>query len=156
MRDRLFLKPFFMKNFHNYSRDVAFYRPSSGSGNGYIGRNLAWEARKRSFMTSIMAYRKSKGLPPIPLSAKLSQVAQTHARDLTENYKVDASNECNPHSWSGKGTWTACCYTNDHKQAACMWRKPQEIADYPGYGYEIAYYSSRSCECAGSIGWLEA
>ena len=51
----------------------------------------------------IMAYRKEQGLPPIPLSAKLTRVAQTHARDLATHYTFDPSNKCNPHSWSSKG-----------------------------------------------------
>src|SRR5690606_20469452 len=51
----------------------------------------------------MMAYRESKGLEPIPLSAKLTLVAQTHARDLADNYKFDPNNKCNPHSWSSKG-----------------------------------------------------
>lgn len=102
----------------------------------------------------MMDYRKSKGLPSIPLSAKLSLVAQTHARDLMANYKFDVNNKCNPHSWSKKGKWSACCYTNDHKQAKCMWEKPKEIAAYEGYGYEIAYYSSRGATAEeGLAGW---
>jgi uncharacterized protein YkwD len=102
----------------------------------------------------MMEYRKSKGLPSIPLSAKLSQVAQTHARDLVENYKFDVNNKCNPHSWSKKGKWTSCCYTPDHKQAQCMWDKPKEIAGYPSFGYEIAYYSSDGVTAQeGLDGW---
>jgi uncharacterized protein YkwD len=102
----------------------------------------------------MMDYRKSKGLPSIPLSAKLSLVAQTHARDLMANYKFDVNNKCNPHSWSKKGKWSACCYTSDHKQAKCMWEKPKEIAGYEGYGYEIAYYSSRGATAEeGLAGW---
>jgi uncharacterized protein YkwD len=82
----------------------------------------------------IMEYRKSKGLPSIPLSAKLSQVAMVHAHDLADNYDFDPDNKCNPHSWSKKGTWTACCYTSDHKKAQCMWDKPNEIAYYSSNG----------------------
>jgi len=102
----------------------------------------------------MMDYRKSAGLPAIPLSAKLTMVAQTHARDLMDNYKFDFNNKCNPHSWSKKGQWSACCYTSDHKQAKCMWDKPKEIADYPGNGYEIAYYSSQGATAVeGLAGW---
>jgi uncharacterized protein YkwD len=102
----------------------------------------------------MMDYRKSKGLPAIDLSAKLTLVAQTHARDLMANYKFDVNNKCNPHSWSKKGKWSACCYTSDHKQAECMWNKPKEIAGYGGYGYEIAYYSSRGATAEeGLAGW---
>lgn len=102
----------------------------------------------------IMEYRKSKGLKPIPLSARLSQVAQIHARDLVENYAFSPDNRCNPHSWSDKGKWSPCCYTNDHKQAQCMWGKPKEINGYPSPGYEIAYYSSRGATAQeGLAGW---
>ncbi|MBT1696500.1 CAP domain-containing protein [Fulvivirgaceae bacterium PWU4] len=102
----------------------------------------------------IMEYRKSKGLPPIALSAKLTKVAQAHARDLSENYKFDFDNKCNPHSWSKNGKWSPCCYTNDHKEAKCMWDKPREIADYAGNGYEIAYYSSKGATAEeGLTGW---
>lgn len=104
-----------------------------------------------------MAYRKEKGLPSIPISAKLTQVAQTHARDLMTNYKFDVDNKCNPHSWSKKGKWSACCYTNDHKQAKCMWDKPKEIAGYEGAGYEIAYYSSKGATAEeGLDGWKKS
>jgi uncharacterized protein YkwD len=102
----------------------------------------------------IMQYRKSKGLEAIPLSAKLTLVAQTHARDLAEHYEFDPKNKCNPHSWSSKGKWTSCCYTNDHKRASCMWTKPQEIAGYTGTGFEIAYYSSLGASAQEGIdGW---
>jgi uncharacterized protein YkwD len=102
----------------------------------------------------IMEYRKSKNLAPIPLSLKLTKVAQVHATDLTTNYKFDFDNKCNPHSWSKKGKWSACCYTNDHKQARCMWDKPREIAQYNSNGYEIAYYSSKGATAEeGLAGW---
>lgn len=102
----------------------------------------------------IMSYRKSKNLKPIPLSSKLSLVAQVHARDLVENFKFDPKGKCNPHSWSKKGKWSACCYTNDHKAAQCMWDKPKEIADYEKPGYEIAYYSSKGATAEeGLAGW---
>ncbi len=102
----------------------------------------------------IMEYRRSKNLEAIPLSESLSIVAQTHARDLSENYKFDPTNRCNPHSWSTKGKWTSCCYTNDHKKASCMWLKPKEIAGYDGNGFEIAYYSSIGANAQEGIdGW---
>lgn len=102
----------------------------------------------------IMEYRKSKKLPPIPISAKLTMVAQAHTRDLSMNYKFDPGNKCNPHSWSKKGKWSSCCYTNDHKAAQCMWDKPREISQYEGNGYEIAYYSSKGATAAeGLEGW---
>ena len=105
----------------------------------------------------LMQYRKSKKLKPIPLSAQLTRVAQAHARDLAENYVYEDNPRCNPHSWSDKGTWTSCCYTDDHQQAKCMWDKPREIAGYPGNGYEIAYYSSAGANAVeGMEGWKKS
>lgn len=102
----------------------------------------------------MMAYRKINGLEAIPLSSKLTTVAQTHAKDLGENYEFNQENECNPHSWSKKGKWSSCCYTSDHKQAKCMWDKPTEIAAYKSPGYEIAYYSSSGATAEGGLeGW---
>ena len=109
---------------------------------------------ERKLYDLIMEYRKSKGLESIPVSPKLTLVAQTHARDLADNYEFNPKNKCNPHSWSTKGKWTSCCYTNDHKKASCMWSKPQEIADYTGNGFEIAYYSSLGASAQEGIdGW---
>mgnify|MGYP000878536110 CR=1 FL=1 len=85
----------------------------------------------------IMSYRAERGLPAIAMSRSLTHVAQVHARDLTDNRP--AKGECNMHSWSDKGHWTACCYTSDHRQAACMWNKPRELTPYPGNGYEISH-----------------
>ncbi len=111
-------------------------------------------AEERKLYDMIMEYRESKGLETIPLSIKLTTVAQTHARDLATNYVFDQNNKCNPHSWSKKGKWTACCYTSDHKQASCMWAKPKEITGYAGNGYEIAYYSSSGANAQqGLDGW---
>lgn len=105
----------------------------------------------------IMDYRKSKRLPPIDISARLTQVAQVHARDLADNYEFDLKNKCNPHSWSKKGDWSSCCYTSDHKQAKCMWDKPTEIAGYTSPGYEIAYYSSAGATAVeGLEGWKKS
>lgn len=102
----------------------------------------------------IMDYRKTHKLPPIPFSAKLSRVAKAHTMDLNTNYSFDPENACNPHSWSDKGSWSACCYTADHKAATCMWDKPKEIAQYASAGYEIAYYSSAGASAQeGLQGW---
>jgi uncharacterized protein YkwD len=88
----------------------------------------------------IMSYRKSRRLPVIPLSKSLTYVAQVHARDLTDN--SPDKGRCNLHSWSDKGVWTECCYTDDHANAECVWSKPSELTSYTGYGYEIAAWSS--------------
>lgn len=84
----------------------------------------------------VMAYRKSKGLPAIPVSVSLTYVAQTHAKDVVNQKLGDAP--CNLHSWSEKGKWTPCCYTSDHKKADCMWSKPNELTSYSSSGYEIS------------------
>lgn len=88
----------------------------------------------------IMKYRKENGLPAIPLSNSLTYVAQTHCRDLVDN-KPDTAN-CNAHSWSTGGSWSACCYTPDHARATYMWVKPRELTNYTGNGYEIGHGSS--------------
>ena len=88
----------------------------------------------------IMAYRKRKNLPKIPLSPSLTYVAQTHSKDLAEN-RPDVGN-CNAHSWSDNGKWTSCCYTSDHAKASCMWDKPKELSNYEFPGYEISCVSS--------------
>lgn len=102
-------------------------------------------------------YRKSKKLAPVPYSAKLSLVAQTHARDLVNNYDFNPNARCNPHSWSKEGNWSSCCYTNDHKAAQCMWDKPKEIAGYESSGYEIAFYASSGAKAEqGLAGWKKS
>ena len=91
----------------------------------------------------IMEYRKEKGLPNISLSVSLTYVAKTHVKDLVNN-KPDIGN-CNAHSWSTNGPWSACCYTPDHAQAKFMWSKPRELTTYKGNGYEIACGSNDCC-----------
>lgn len=81
-------------------------------------------------------YRVSLGLPRLPTSPALTKVAQAHVRDLNVNKPMKEG--CNMHSWSTKGTWSACCYDGSPAAARCMWKKPKEISGYPGNGYEIA------------------
>jgi hypothetical protein len=102
----------------------------------------------------IMTYRKSKGLKEIPISPALTQVAQAHVRDLEKYFDLENRDVCNPHSWSSKGKWKSCCYTNDHTQAECMWKKPKEIAGFEGHGYEIAYFNTLEATASeGLEGW---
>ncbi len=111
-------------------------------------------AEERKLYDLIMTYRKENNLGSIPLSEKLTYVAQAHARDLTDHYTFDVRNKCNPHSWSSQGSWAPCCYTNDHKKASCMWTKPKELTGYAANGYEIVYYSSAGANAAeGLDGW---
>ncbi|MDH5474805.1 MAG: hypothetical protein OEX22_03855 [Cyclobacteriaceae bacterium] len=112
---------------------------------------------ERKLYEIIMEYRVLKKLSTIPFSAKLTKVAQAHAKDLTQQYDVDKNNKCNLHSWSAKGSWSACCYTNDHKKAQCMWDKPREIANYEGNGFEIAHYYSAGVEAQLALeGWKKS
>jgi hypothetical protein len=93
-------------------------------------------ARALELASAINAYRVQNGLPAIAISRSLMHVAETHVADLRDGPRPKA--ECNGHSWSQKGTWTACCYTADHAQAKCMWDKPVELTGFEVTGYEIA------------------
>ena len=105
-----------------------------------IGLGQKLTADELELYELIMAYRKSKNLPTIPVSPSLTFVAQTHSKDLAENLPDKGS--CNAHSWSDKGKWTSCCYTSDHAKASCMWDKPKELTDYNYPGYEISSVGS--------------
>ena len=117
---------------------------------------ICLQPEEKKLYDLIMAYRKEKGLSVIPLSEKLTRVAQLHAKDLSENHNPN-NGKCNLHSWSKKGKWTACCYTDDHKQARCMWDKPREISGYNSNGYEISYFSSIGANAEeGLTGWKKS
>jgi uncharacterized protein YkwD len=104
------------------------------------GQEVACTAEELKLYEMLNEYRSRLKLPRVPLSPALCVVAQTHARDLAENHPYDY--RCNLHSWSSKGPWTPCCYTQGQEQALCMWKKPAELTDYKGYGYEIAYWNN--------------
>lgn len=117
--------------------------PVGGVGPDALGIELA---------DRINAYRESRGLPRIPRSRSLGLVAATHVRDQEQNHPDTGS--CNQHSWSSAGPWTSCCYTPDHAQAACMWKKPSEIAGFRGSGYEISMKSSAKVSPQDAVaGW---
>lgn len=117
-------------------------------------QDVCLTADERKLFDLLTAYRKSKKLSVIPYSAKLTRVAQAHVRDLAAHFDYENRGDCNPHSWSTNGDWTPCCYTSDHKQAACMWNKPREIAGYESEGYEIAFFSSDGADAEESLaGW---
>lgn len=98
---------------------------------------------EQALIDTIQAYRVSRGLSEIPISKALTFVADAHVKDLNENAPhEDDFNNCNMHSWSDSGNWSACCYTDDHEEAECMWDKPSELTDYKGNGYEIAFGAS--------------
>lgn len=117
-------------------------------------QDVCLTADERKLFDLLTAYRKSKKLSAIPYSAKLTRVAKAHVRDLAAHFDYESRGDCNPHSWSPNGDWTPCCYTADHKQAACMWNKPREIAGYESEGYEIAFFSSDGADAEESLaGW---
>lgn len=95
--------------------------------------------RERELARLINEYRKTKGLPTIQLSKSLSYVAEIHTIDFLEN--PPSVGECTMHSWSDKGNWSSCCYTNPIPgpgDAECMLNKPQELTNYQGLGREIS------------------
>mmetsp|Transcript_14421 Transcript_14421/g.27018 ORF Transcript_14421/g.27018 Transcript_14421/m.27018 type:complete len:438 (+) Transcript_14421:68-1381(+) len=88
-------------------------------------------------------YRTGKGLAAVEVSPALMAVAFAHIRDLLE-FRREAG--CNMHSWSESHPdwWSGCCYTPDHSEADCMWRKGKEVTwcwetPYSGSIYENAY-----------------
>lgn len=89
----------------------------------------------------INAYRQQSGLPPVPVSTTLMRVAAGHVADLVRHPELSEP-PCNLHSWSADGAWGACCYTEDHALAQCMWNKPREFSGgaYTGDGFEIAAF----------------
>lgn len=102
-----------------------------------------------------MKYRKSKNLPVIPLSKALTFVAQTHTKDLMENYTMNS--KCNMHTWSNQGSWTACCYNGDRASAECMWKKPKELTTYQSNGYEISFMHSNGATAEKALeGWKQS
>lgn len=110
---------------------------------------------EKELLIKINQYRKTKKLPPIKLSAELTKVAKIHLKDLAENHAD--TGVCNTHSWSDKGKWKACCYTDDHKNAALMWSKPSELTKYKSEGYEIAYETSEIATATDALaGWKKS
>jgi len=100
---------------------------------------------EHALIESVRSYRASQNLPEVPLSGALTEVAQAHVRDLADEAPHEAS-RCNLHSWSDDGSWSPCCYTDDHANASCMWDKPAELTDYDSAGYEIAYQGPSDAE----------
>lgn len=119
-----------------------------------ITNDVCVSEKEKELFDIVNEYRKKRKLDPIPFSPSLTKVSQAHVNDLVSNYKFDPKAKCNPHSWSKKGDWTSCCYTDDHKKAECMWYKPREIAGYDSEGFEILYYSSNGIDPKEALeGW---
>lgn len=98
--------------------------------------------RQLRFADTVNAYRAARRLPRIEVAPSLMAVARAHLDDLERRHR--RGGQCNMHSWSTAGAWSACCYTPDHAAAECMWNKPREITRgaYTAAGYEIvAHYT---------------
>ena len=87
----------------------------------------------------INEYRVENDLSPVDVTHSLTMVAQWHVADLHANHPHN--DDCNLHSWSSNGPWSAVCYTPDHANRSEMWNKPREITAnvYPGNGFENAF-----------------
>lgn len=123
---------------------IAAPQPRPGSDNGGLAitpSDVCLSEYESALFVELNAYRAKHKLPPVALSRSLTLVAQLHARDLALN-EPHRRSQCNMHSWSSKGPWTACCYTRDHRRSDCMWNKPRELTVYQGDGFEIAFHST--------------
>lgn len=110
----------------------------SGNSTANTDQTICFSKSEMRLIQLINAARVKKGLKKVSPSAGLTKVAMLHAKDLQENEPFDE--KCNPHSWSNQGIWKSCCYTQDHSNADCMWKKPAELTDYQGDGYEIVAF----------------
>ena len=78
----------------------------------------------------INAARKSKNLKPLTCDKGLNYVARYHTWDQNTYYKKGGSynNNCNMHSWQSKSNlYNECCYSSNHGNPNCMWKKPEQI-----------------------------
>lgn len=105
----------------------------------YTNDEICLSENEELLFKQINEVRKDHGLAQIAMSTNLTMVAKLHVADLSENKPYDEKN-CNPHSWSDNGAWKECCYRQDHSNPECMWKKPSELTDYEGDGYEIVAF----------------
>jgi hypothetical protein len=109
--------------------------PDASPGDPDASMLTGCSADALELITLVNEYRAENALPAIAASPSLCFVGDTHIGDLVANAPHAPAN-CNLHSWSDQGSWSACCYTSDHAQAQCMWDKPKELTVYPSNGYE--------------------
>lgn len=95
------------------------------------------DSRARSLLAAVNKYRRDNDLSEIPASRWLTEVARKHTDDLETNKPEKGA--CSMHSWSDKGTWSACCYKLSSPSAKCMQNKPREISQgaFAADGFEI-------------------
>jgi len=124
--------------------------------------DVCFSSNEQALYERINEVRGEKDMPEIALSRNLTIVAKMHVADLSVNKPYDEK-LCNPHSWSNQGVWKGCCYRQDHSNPECMWKKPSEITDYEGDGYEIVAFWMSGIDPAQEITaetalqmWLES
>ncbi|MDG2989422.1 CAP domain-containing protein [Candidatus Synechococcus calcipolaris G9] len=132
---------------------VDFISPATGENSLYPhcrGRDILTapvcrgdqiDPEEQNLYTLINEYRDRHGLPPIPLSPALNQVANRHILDLVHNvgYLTHGWSDC-PYHASQPATY------------ACMWNAPQRLGTtYPGNGYENAYEGPRKATATGTL-----
>jgi hypothetical protein len=105
-------------------------------------------------------YRAEHDLSAVLVTNSLTKVARAHVADLNTYHPDTATfgtGDCNRHSWSSHGDWTAVCYTGS-AQASQMWNKPREITEsYDGNGYEIAYWNSQGAAPSSALDeWMSS
>ena len=102
---------------------------------------LCLTQEESKFLRSITQYRISLNLTAVPLSKSLTTVAKIHLNDLENN---PPSIECSNNSWSSKGKWTPCCYTDNLVSKECMYYKAKELTDYKDNAFELVYFEHES------------
>ena len=111
--------------------------------------SLCASAEEVKLFLLINEHRRTHNVPPLPLSRSLSYVARVHAMDLTQ-YRPDFG-ECNLHSWSSNGTWTACCYATDKDRIKCMTEKPRQLTNYKFKAWEMAYEAGEPARAVDAL-----
>jgi hypothetical protein len=96
-------------------------------------------AEERKLYKLIDDYRGEKNLHTIPVSRALTQLAKMHAKDIVNNRPPKATTSI--HSWTNKGKWKACDYTNDSKGMSCMTDKAAELTSYKHKAFELIAYN---------------
>ncbi len=110
----------------------------SVEANSDLNKDICLSKSEIQLFEAINKARKDKGMKEVAVSTNLTLVAKFHTQDLTNNEPFDEG--CNPHSWSDGGEWEPCCYTDNHSNTGCMWKKPSELTDYKSDGYEIVAF----------------
>merc|ERR1719450_255778 len=105
------------------------------TGQDYQGRRTGISCN--SLESKINQARTQGGLPALGCDQGMRNVANSHVKDnqqaRQQGLKLDS--KCNLHSWQVSN---ACCYTSNHKNPNCMWKKPEQLYGDKRPGYEIS------------------